>query len=199
MEEEAANEEELFRALVKRANSYQFHDTSNIPPPQSIKHSKRYTTYIRCTLHNPKSKKGDLWKPENTAYSSYILFNTSEHLPNGVLPTRKAIIESLLHLKEAAATKGQTNTVSPKWLLSKDIGLHWIFCNVYLKHLWSIVVVVENLWSEYIHLKDYPNSKKNKTYWACYNTFLLTINMVPDFTETDNKRLKKQKRCGTVQ
>ena len=165
MEEEVANEEELFRTLVTRANSYQFHDTSNIPPPpQSIKHRKGNTTYIKSTLHNPKSKKGDQWKLENTDCSSCILFNPSEHLPNGVLPIRKAIIESLLHLKEAAATKGQTNAASPKWLLSKDTALHWIFCNIYPKHLWSIVVVVENLWSEYIHLKDYPNSKKNKTY-----------------------------------
>ena len=124
MEEEVANEEELFKALVKKVNSYQFHDTSYIPPPESIKYSRRYTTYIKCTLHNPKSKKGDLWKTEYTACSSYILFNTSEHLPNGVLPIRKAILESLLHLKEAAATKGQTNAVSPKWLLSKDIALH---------------------------------------------------------------------------
>ena len=125
MEEEVENEEELFRTLVTRANSFQFHDTSNIPPPrQSIKHSKRNTTYIKCTLHNPKSKKGDLWKPENTDCSSCILFDPSENLPNGVLPTRKATIESLLHLKEAAATKGQTNTVSPKWLLSKDTALY---------------------------------------------------------------------------
>ena len=54
------------------------------------------------------------------------------------------------------------------------------------------MVVVENLWSEYIHLKDYLNSKKNKTYWDHYNIFLLTINMVPDFTEIDKKKLKKQ-------
>ena len=53
------------------------------------------------------------------------------------------------------------------------------------------MVIIENLWSEYIHLKDYPNSK-NKTYWDHYNTFLLTINMVPDFIEMDNKRLKRQ-------
>ena len=129
-------EKELFNTLVTRAATYvkplQFHEATS-SSPQPTKRRKRNSFFIKCSKHNPPSKKNDIWKTENIECSSCVLFNPSENLPNGVLPTRKAIIENLLQMKEEASTKGQSSKLSQSWLLSKDIALHWIFCNIYPK------------------------------------------------------------------
>ena len=134
-----------------------------------------------------------MWKSENSNCQSCILFCPSEQFPNGVLPTRKAIIESILYLKDNASGDGQ-NQASICWLVSKDVALHWIFCNVYPKSPQSVRFIVETLWEEFQYLRNYVHSKKKETYWKKYKEFLSTINSVPDFIEPNSSRVRLQEK-----
>ena len=60
------------------------------------------------------------------------------------------------------AKPGQKWNVSAEYSVSKDVALHWIFCNVYPIVLQCIKRKVEILYAEFIHLKDYVHTKKRK-------------------------------------
>ena len=79
---------------------------------------------------------------------------------------------------------GQTQS-SPTWSLSKDIALHWIFCNVYPKSPNSIQFTVEKLWDDLKYLGNYDNKKKNDSYWKRYDKFVEKVHLVPDLIESD--------------
>ena len=53
--------------------------------------------------------------------------------PNGVFPTRKAVLEDLLHFKDLTPCKGQLQQASSSWLMLKEVVFHWIFWNIYPK------------------------------------------------------------------
>ena len=192
------DENELFDTLKTRAATYVKPyklDKAAFSSPQLSKRSKRNSVFIKCSMHNPISKKNDVWKPENSQCSSCVLFNPSEYLPNGILPSRKSIIENLLQMKEVAATKGQKgNKISQSWLLSKDVALHWIFCNVYPKTPRSIQFIIDALWNDFKYLRYYDNRKKNNTYWGKYDSFVKSLNLVPDFIETNMDRRRLQEK-----
>ena len=190
--DENEHEQELFQTLVTRAASYTNNFDNHVdksPSHQTNKRSKRNAVYIKCRSHNPPSKKNDQWRSENSDCSSCVLFNPNDSLPNGVLPTRKAIIDNLLHLKDEASSDGQTQS-SPTWSLSKDIALHWIFCNVYPKSPNSIQFTFEKLWDDLKYLRNYDNKKKNDSYWKRYDKFVEKVHLVPDLIESDDERRK---------
>ena len=75
---------------------------------------------------------------------------------------------------------GGAKAAPAHWLISNDIALHWIFCNVYPRTPQNIKYDVDKLWSEYISLKDYVHAKKNTAYWERYNDFAQKLHLVPD-------------------
>ena len=56
-------------------------------------------------------------------------------------------------------------------LVTTKVMQHWVALNVYPKARSTVKKMVENLWKDYIYLKDYPQEKKNKTYWWKYTNF----------------------------
>ena len=186
------DEEDVFLTLQTRAASF----IKQIPPTsEPVKRSgKRNAAYLKCVDHNPPSKKNDKWKPENNSCPSCILFNATESLPNGVLPTRKSILENVQYFKDLASCEGQSQQASPTWLVSKDIDLHWIFCNVYPKPPNSVQYVVESLWKELHYLRSRDNKKKNPDYWKKYQSFITVIDLVPDFVESNPDRRQAQEK-----
>ena len=131
---------------------------------------------------------------ENANCLSCVVFNPEYSFPNGVLPTRHAIIETLLHIKDTASSTGQSQQASSSWLVSKDVVLHWIFCNVYPQTPNSVQYVVDSLWKEFQYLRDYPNKRKGPAYWTRYGSFISDLKLVPDFIELDTKRRKAQEK-----
>lgn len=196
-EEKEAEEQDLYNILVTRAATYHINknlvEVTSSSPNEISKKSKRNATFIKCKAHNPQSKKNDKWKHENSLCSSCILFSPSEHLPNGVLPTRRAILENLMTLRTDISQRNKENA-SPSWILSRDIVLHWIFCNLYPKTPNAVQFIVDSLWKDYEYLKHHDNKKKKETYWNRYNLFLNTLNLVPDFLETNETRRKRQEK-----
>ena len=196
-EEKETEEQDLYNILVTRAATY--HITKNSvevtssSPNDISKRSKRNAIFLKCKTHNPQSKKNDKWKPENSSCTSCILFSPSKHLPNSILPTRRAILENLMTLRSDISQRNKANA-SPSWILSKDIVLHWIFCNLYPKSPNAIQFIVDSLWKDYEYLKHHDNKRKKEKYWDKYESFLNNLNLVPDFLETNETRRKMQEK-----
>ena len=183
---------DVYNTLVTRAKTYFVQESSEPTQPTiPAKRSKRNTAYIKCSVHNPPTKKNDTWAVENSNCASCTLFNPNSAFPNGVLPTRRAIIELLIHMKQNNIGGG-AKAAPAHWLISNDIALHWIFCNVYPRTPQNIKYDVDKLWSEYISLKDYVHAKKNTAYWERYNDFAQKLHLVPDYFEKNNARVKIQ-------
>ena len=187
-------EQKYFDELNTRASSYKKVDETE-PPAPSIKRSKRNHAFLKCKEHNPASKKNDSWTSENASCQSCFIFKPADSLPNGVLPTRRAIIEYLVHLKERESVKGKTETTA-EWLLAKDVALHWIFCNVYPMSPYNIQLKVCELWEQYVKIKDYVHKKKGDKYWSDYNCFISTLNQVFDFIATEQRTKIQEKLWG---
>lgn len=129
-------DQKSYQELVTRASSYSKTfplecAENESPAPNHKSFSKRNTLYLKCIVHNPKSKNNDQWKPENTECPSCVVFNPSNSLPNGILPTNLSVIQNLIFYKDILSKKGQKNNAAADYSVSKDVALHWIFCNVY--------------------------------------------------------------------
>ena len=195
-------EEELFKSLQTRASAYAREEKTELESPVSTakKQSKRNSSFIKCKVHNPKTKKNDIWTKDNSECSSCLLICPRSSFPNGVLPTRKSILQLLVSVKQSKAVQGAgSSKESASWLVSKDIALHWIFCNVYPQKPGVIQRDVDSLEKEYNYLRYYVNSKKGTEYWGRFQSFIDTINMVPDFiASTDSRRRIQEKLWNCV-
>ena len=181
----------FYEELVTRAASYKrpVIELDSGSPQPSIKRSKRNSSFLKSKEH--------FWKPENSSYQSCFILNLSDSLPNGVLPTRKSILEYLMYLKEEESVKGQTKTHgSPEWLLSKDIALHWIFCNVYPVNVQCIQQKVYTLWAEFKSIINYDNKKKREKYWFDYEMFVSQLNQTFDFKAEEGSTKIQEKQWG---
>ena len=195
-------DQKSYQELVTRASSYSkpfpLECAENEPPsPNHKSFSKRNTLYLKCKVHNPISKKNDHWKPENTECPSCFVFNPSNSLPNGILPTNLSVIQNLISYKDILAKKGQKCNVAADYSVSKDVALHWIFCNVYPITLQCIQRKVEILFDEFIHLKDYVHKKKKDKYWNDLSQFTEKLSSIFDIRadETQTKKQEKLWKC----
>ena len=130
------DDQNYYQELVTRAASYirpcLLESEDNEPSAHRLAiASKRNTLYLKCKVLNSTSKKNDYWKQENADCHSCFVFNSSDNLPNGVLPTNLSAIQLLISYKDIIAKKGQKWNSSPEYSAAKDVALHWIFCNVY--------------------------------------------------------------------
>ena len=196
MEEVNITEEELkyYKELETRASRYSRDvDTSDTPLQSSSRTlPRRNNTYIKCREHDPKSK-NDHWKPENAACPSCFIFNSSTTFPNGVLPTHMSIIQLLLGYKEIKSKEGEVvRNVSGEWLVSVDIALHWIFCNVYPSTTVTIHKKVSKFWYDFKRLKNYPHAKKGDTYWKDVALFTAQLSTIMDVRGDDSQTKKQQ-------
>ena len=158
MERENDNEIE-YLSLITRAHEYQYQKDNPLKSPPTKRKSplpKRNSTYLKCKAHISTTQKNDKWGQENTNCSSCLKYEIREEFCSGMLPLEKEVLEYLLTLKSKQSGKQQDN----ENLVSKDIKLHWVYCNVYTTSLRNIKRKVDSIVQSYNYFKKISNKKK---------------------------------------
>ena len=123
-----------------------------------------------------------------------VIHGRSSFAP-GVLPKERAVIEMMI---EMVMPRGQGfHQVSKEEAavrVAETLTEHWIWCNVYPKHMKNVIKMVENCWEEFRKMVKYPkarqtekwNLEKAHPYLDKINTTLL------DISTNDPGYIKKQ-------
>jgi len=96
-----------------------------------------------------------------------IVYTTKHDFPNGLLPSRKVVIENIRYLmRPALAGQCQHSKECAALILAELLQEHWLYCNVYTINTRHIQTKVLNLYGEFTSLiqprKDRWNEKYNE-------------------------------------
>lgn len=115
-------------------------------------------------------------------------------LPNGVLPTKKQVVECMLYLlRPSRAGKLQRTKDEAARILASALQEHWIYCNIYTIHNDHITKRILVLYHRFCLNLRRPTSKQSDTWKAQmveYNTSMDTLFDI--FCEDDKARKKKE-------
>ena len=115
-------------------------------------------------------------------------------LPNGVLPTKKQVIECMLYLlRPSRAGKLQRSKTDAAQLLASALQDHWMYCNIYTIHKMHISKKIMDLYERFCLNIRRPTSKQSEPWKAqmvVYNTTMDTLFDI--FCEDEKARKKKE-------
>ena len=197
MESDNDNEDE-YLTLITRAQEYQRSCDNPLSSPSSSTKKKsplpkRNSMYLKCKAHTT-TQKNDKWSQENTTCSSCLKYEIREEFRPGLLPLEKDVLEYLLTLKSKQWGKQQGNAT----LVSKDIKLHWVYCNVYTLSVRQIKRKVDRMYERYDYLKKVSNNKKKGTYWTKYSEFIISQNSLFDVLADKESQITQGKLWGVM-
>lgn len=92
-----------------------------------------------------------------------VSYLEASDLPNGVLPRKKDIIESMIYLlRPARAGKVQRTRSMAAKILASALKDHWLFCNVYTIREQYIANKIEALYTRFLTNLNRPQSKRSE-------------------------------------
>ena len=84
-------------------------------------------------------------------------FTSRSSFPPGVLPTKRQVIERILHLKNFRTEKAAND-------IAKEIHDRWVWCNVYPIHQYTISKKVYSLVDSFSALDRWTKSRRGETF-----------------------------------
>ena len=122
------------------------------------------------------------------------VYTEASDLPNGVLPTKKQVIECMLYLlRPSRAGKVQRSKEDAARILASAIQDHWMYCNIYTINKKYIVKKIVEMYERFCLNLRRPTSKQSenwKTQMVEYNISMDT--MFDIFCEDENARKLKE-------
>ena len=101
------------------------------------------------------------------------VFKSCENFPPGVLPTRRQVLERIIHFKNF-------RTVHTANDVAQEIFDRWVFCNVYPLHLLTISKKLQNLVTSFSILDRWSKKKRGKVFLAKEAEFLSNVDELFD-------------------
>ena len=105
--------------------------------------------------------------------SGYV-YNEASDLPNGILPTKKQIIECMMYLlRPSTAGKNQRSKEDAAKILASVLQDHWLYCNIYTIDKRYISKKILDLYSRFQTNLNRPVSQQSdkwKSQMIEYNT-----------------------------
>ena len=93
-----------------------------------------------------------------------IIYTENPDFPNGVLPTKKVIIENMRYLLRPSITgKAQRSKQSSALMLAELVQEHWLFCNIYTINTRHIQTKILKLYGEFSNLAQTRKERRNAT------------------------------------
>ena len=117
-------------------------------------------------------------------------FSTRDSFPPGVLPTKRHVIERILHLKNF-----QTFNAANE--IAREIYDRWVWCNVYPIHLYTISKKVQSFVNCFSALDRWSKKKRGEAFLQKEKEFMSTIDEIFDvFCADDKQRRILEKQHG---
>ena len=118
------------------------------------------------------------------------LLTSRDCFPPGVLPTKRQVIERILHIKNF-----RTETAAND--IAEEIPNRWVWCNVYPIHTYTISKKVYNLVASFNSLDRWSKSKRGNAFLQRESEFMQTIDDLFDvFCVDDQQRKNQEKQHG---
>ena len=168
--------------LVKRA----LENTSSTTSKQ--RKLRPQNKFLLCKDHyiSPDEK----WKENiHGACEKCFKYRIRETLPNGHLPNGHEVLEYLFTLRSRNNGRQINNTR----LVTQDLCLHWIYCNVYPASIRSVEYSVEKLAGEYDRIKKW--AKKTDQYWQNFDKFCANQQSVLDIIAPTTELRQAQEKA----
>ena len=115
-------------------------------------------------------------------------FSTRDSFPPGVLPTKRHVIERILHLKNFRTFNAAND-------IAREIYDRWVWCNVYPIHLYTISKKVQSFVNCFSALDRWSKKKRGEAFLQKEKEFMSTIDEIFDVFSADDKQrriLEKQ-------
>ena len=115
-------------------------------------------------------------------------FSTRDSFPPGVLPTKRHVIERILHLKNFRTFNAAND-------IAREIYDRWVWCNVYPIHLYTISKKVQSFVNCFSALDRWSKKKRGEAFLQKEKEFMSTIDEIFDVFCADDKQrriLEKQ-------
>ena len=101
------------------------------------------------------------------------VFTGTSKFPAGQLPTARDTFERMLH------EKNWSKEVTALQIAEELVG-HWVFCNVYTLHQYSVRDKISILMKKFFKLCRYPMKKRGKKFRDDVEEFMVTANKLFD-------------------
>ena len=117
-------------------------------------------------------------------------FSTHDSFPPGVLPTKRHVIERILHLKNFRTFNAAND-------IAREIYDKWVWCNVYPIHLYTISKKVQSFVNCFSALDRWSKKKRGEAFLQKEKEFMSTIDEIFDvFCADDKQRRILEKQHG---
>ena len=117
-------------------------------------------------------------------------FSTRDSFPPGVLPTKRHIIERILHLKNFRTFNAAND-------IAREFYDRWVWCNVYPIHLYTISKKVQSFVNCFSALDRWSKKKRGEAFLQKVKEFMSTIDEIFDvFCADDKQRRILEKQHG---
>ena len=117
-------------------------------------------------------------------------FSTRDSFPPGVLPTKRHVIERILHLKNFRTFNAAND-------IAREIYDRWVWCNVYPIHLYTISKKVQSFVNCFSALDRWSKKKRGEAFLQKEKEFMSTIDEIFDvFCADDKQRRILEKQHG---
>ena len=117
-------------------------------------------------------------------------FSTRDSFPPGVLPTKRHVIERILHLKNFRTFNAAND-------IAREIYDRWVWCNVYPIHLYTISKKVQSFVNCFSVLDRWSKKKRGEAFLQKEKEFMSTIDEIFDvFCADDKQRRILEKQHG---
>ena len=117
-------------------------------------------------------------------------FSTLDSFPPGVLPTKRHVIERILHLKNFLTFNAAND-------IAREIYDRWVWCNVYPIHLYTISKKVQSFVNCFSALDRWSKKKRGEAFLQKEKEFMSTIDEIFDvFCADDKQRRILEKQHG---
>ena len=122
-------------------------------------------------------------------YSGHT-FSTRDSFPPGVLPTKRHVIERILHLKNFRTFNAAND-------IAREIYDRWVWCNVYPIYLYTISKKVQSFVNCFSALDRWSKKKRGEIFLQKEKEFMSTIDEIFDvFCADDKQRRILEKQHG---
>ena len=117
-------------------------------------------------------------------------FSTRDSFLPGVLPTKRHVIERILHLKNFRTFNAAND-------IAREIYDRWVWCNVYPIHLYTISKKVQSFVNCFSALDRWSKKKRGEAFLQKEKEFMSTIDEIFDvFCADDKQRRILEKQHG---
>ena len=119
--------------------------------------------------------------------------------PNGVLPTKKVIIENMTYLmRPCSAGQAQRSREYAAQMLAELLQEHWLFCNIYTINTRHIQNNILKLYKEFLNLVQCRKERRNEKYQEKVEIFNGNAMKLFDIFCEDEKCRKKLEQLHGV-